>query len=673
MLCLLRRLWTGISVQRRFYSVPTDDSVVLRPYQEASIDACLKALKSGTSRIGVSLPTGSGKTTVFISLLSRIDPPPENPDARRALVVVNSVELARQAAAQAERLHPEWKVEIEQGVNYHASGEADLTVATYQTLLREHRLAKFNPTGLKAIIVDEAHHAAAPSYLRILSHFHPAIRHPDEGFQPPDFKHSIAILGFSATFSRHDGLALGSVFERIVYHRDFLEMIKEQWLCNVRFTCVRANIDLSHVTINTHTGDFNATSLSHVINTPTINKLVLQTWLDRASERKSTLIFCVNLAHVHNLTETFREAGIDARYIYSRTPARERRAIVESFRKGEFPVLINCAVLTEGADIPNIDCVIVARPSRSRNVFAQMIGRGMRLSPETGKEDCRVIDFVDSQNRVSGVVSLPTLLGLDPSEVIDDDSLTSLEERADERILASREKTPQHHVPNVPNPKSITYVDYEDPFSFVDEAFGAPHIRKLSQFAWVGCGGDVYILECLGKGYIRIEKGQDESEEEEPHFVAHYTPATLPMVTALMLKISPYQKSREILKAQTLAEAIRGAETYAIQKVVKGPTASGLRRNARWRREPATENQKAMVRKRWKARPGLLDPDGRSEDRIENMTKGEAANIISRIKFGAQVRYEKKAEVQRRAENARAKEELRAAREHVRVGPLPAT
>ncbi|TFY67144.1 hypothetical protein EVJ58_g1811 [Rhodofomes roseus] len=644
MLCLLRRLWTGISVQRRFYSVPTDDSVVLRPYQEASIDACLKALKSGTSRIGVSLPTGSGKTTVFISLLSRIDPPPENPDARRALVVVNSVELARQAAAQAERLHPEWKVEIEQGVNYHASGEADLYEFS-ATLLREHRLAKFNPTGLKAVIVDEAHHAAAPSYLRILSHFHPAIRHPDEGFQPPDFKHSIAILGFSATFSRHDGLALGSVFERIVYHRDFLEMIKEQWLCNVRFTCVRANIDLSHVTINTHTGDFNATSLSHVINTPTINKLVLQTWLDRASERKSTLIFCVNLAHVHNLTETFREAGIDARYIYSRTPARERRAIVESFRKGEFPVLINCAVLTEGADIPNIDCVIVARPSRSRNVFAQMIGRGMRLSPETGKEDCRVIDFVDSQNRVSGVISLPTLLGLDPSEVIDDDSLASLEERADERILASREKTPQHHVPNVPNPKSITYVDYEDPFSFVDEAFGAPHIRKLSQFAWVGCGGDVYILECLGKGYIRIEKGQDESEEEEPHFVAHYTPATLPMVTALMLKISPYQKSREILKAQTLAEAIRAPRDVCNPE-------GGQRTYCFWAQ---TKREVA------------------AEDRIENMTKGEAANIISRIKFGAQVRYEKKAEVQRRAENARAKEELRAAREHVRVGPLPAT
>jgi len=112
------------------------------------------------------------------------------------------------------------------------------TVATYQTLLQAPRLQKFDPTGLKVIIVDEAHHAAAPSYRHILSHFNSSIKSPrtakgseDEVLSsaaaPP--KHSILIIGFSATFSRHDGLAFGSVFDRIVYHRDFLDMIKEQW------------------------------------------------------------------------------------------------------------------------------------------------------------------------------------------------------------------------------------------------------------------------------------------------------------------------------------------------------------------------------------------------------------------------------------------------------------
>jgi len=114
------------------------------------------------------------------------------------------------------------------------------TVATYQTLLRAPRLQKFDPAGLKTVIVDEAHHAAAPSYRHILSHFNSGIKSPravkgaedenDNSGVAPTTNYSVPIIGFSATFSRHDGLALGSVFDRIVYHRDFLEMIKDQWL-----------------------------------------------------------------------------------------------------------------------------------------------------------------------------------------------------------------------------------------------------------------------------------------------------------------------------------------------------------------------------------------------------------------------------------------------------------
>jgi ATP-dependent helicase IRC3 len=103
-------------------------SVTLRPYQEHCLEACTDALGSGATRIGVSLPTGSGKTTVFISLLSRIFPPPMNPAARRSLIIVNSVELARQSASQVAKLFPEWTVEIEQGPKHQASGQADVCV-----------------------------------------------------------------------------------------------------------------------------------------------------------------------------------------------------------------------------------------------------------------------------------------------------------------------------------------------------------------------------------------------------------------------------------------------------------------------------------------------------------------------------------------------------------------
>jgi ATP-dependent helicase IRC3 len=143
----------------------TNSSILLRPYQEACIQSCLDAIQHGHTRIGVSSPTGSGKTTMFVSLIARLQPPEGKSDATRSLVIVNSVELVRQTAESVRRLFPNLTIEVEQGSKNNASGLADITVATYQTLLRPHRLDKFHPERMKAVIVDEAHHAAAPSYV----------------------------------------------------------------------------------------------------------------------------------------------------------------------------------------------------------------------------------------------------------------------------------------------------------------------------------------------------------------------------------------------------------------------------------------------------------------------------------------------------------------------------
>ena len=102
--------------------------VILRPYQDHCLDACLDALDSGLTRLGVSMPTGSGKTTVFVSLLSRLSPPATNQTATRSLIIVNSIELARQSALQVSRMFPDWTVEIEQGSKHVASGFADVSV-----------------------------------------------------------------------------------------------------------------------------------------------------------------------------------------------------------------------------------------------------------------------------------------------------------------------------------------------------------------------------------------------------------------------------------------------------------------------------------------------------------------------------------------------------------------
>ncbi|KDQ16273.1 hypothetical protein BOTBODRAFT_30973 [Botryobasidium botryosum FD-172 SS1] len=651
-------------------------SVVLRPYQEACIESCVEALNSGVSRIGVSAPTGSGKTTIFVSLISRLPTPPNRPSATRAIVIVNSIELAKQAAQQVKTMCPDLSVEVEQGQRYKASGAADVTVATYQTLMGSRRLAKFDPTTIKAVIVDEAHHAAAPSYIRVLSHFDPSIRASflrDETQTANDTLDVPSIIGFSATFSRHDGLALGKVFQRIVYHSDFLDMIKEQWLCNVRFTSVHANLDLTSVTINTRSGDFNPTSLAHVINTDTINDLVFKTWLDRAATRKSTLIFCVNIAHVRDLTNKFREYGVDARYLYSGTPAFERRVLIQEFREGKYPVLVNCAILTEGADIPNIDCVIVARPTRSRNLFAQMIGRGMRLSPGTGKEDCRIIDFVDAIHRVGGVVSTPTLFGLDPDILVDDETPASLAERAESALSPGKSS----QAPDIPKPKSVFYTDYEDPLSITPNSY----VTQLSPHTWVACGDDVFVLECMGKGYLKVTKNEDGEG-----FVAHFVPAAADREEASVLGMkSPYFRKRQIAVADTVDAAVKACDTYALNKVVFGRLVSGLLQRAPWRRAPATDNQKKFIAKRLKisledgevtqpddtaiSSSPLADPKRRIS--LATLTKGQAADIIIRLKHGAMARYDKKKRKSAKEALIEEKERARRERETVRVGPLP--
>jgi len=302
--------------------------------------------------------------------------------------------------------------------NFHGSGTADITVCSVQSLLRSDRLSKFNPEWAKLILIDEAHHAAAPTYLKILDYF---------GASTEETK--AVVIGVSATLSRLDGLKLGVALDEIVYHRDYIEMIGEKWLSEVKFTTVQTDIDLRTVR-NNKFGDFSIGPLSRAVNTTNANEVTVRAWLDRAKdERKSTLVFCVDLEHVRDMTNTFRQHGVDARFITSKTQLSDRHALIQQFKNREFPVLVNCGIFTEGTDIPNIDCVLLARPTRSRNLMVQMIGRGMRLY--AGKRDCHVIDMVGSV-KTHGVVTTPTLFGLDPTEIVSEETADGLRQRAEE-------------------------------------------------------------------------------------------------------------------------------------------------------------------------------------------------------------------------------------------------
>ena len=357
---LLKLFAPGLS--RRYYA-----NIVLRDYQEEALNRCITAINQGCNRIGVSLATGGGKTVVFSKLIDQLRNVNKTPHFR-ALVLVHRRELAFQASTTIQKLIPELDVQLEMGSHDCDVGRADVIVASVQSLVR--RLNKYNSDAVNLIVIDEAHHAVADSYLKILRHFN------------ADSKDTrIPVVGFSATFERMDNKALSTVLDEIVYHKGVVEMINDRWLCEGKFTTVSIQADLSNVEVSSNTNDFQIAQLSKVVNTDEVNKVVLATYLHKRAEcnLKSTLLFGVDIAHVKALHELFSRNNIKSGYVVSGTADDHRDAIINDFKNKKIEVLLNCGIFTEGTDIPNIDSIFLCRPTCSRPLLAQMIGRGLRL------------------------------------------------------------------------------------------------------------------------------------------------------------------------------------------------------------------------------------------------------------------------------------------------------
>lgn len=521
-------------------------------------------------------------------------------------------------------------------------------MASLQSLLSRDRFLKFDPRRFKLVLVDEAHHIVAPGYLKVLEHFGLRQKQPDSPY----------LVGVSATFSRFDGLKLGAVIDEIVYHKDYVDMIGEKWLSDVIFTTVESKADLSKVKKKGKggSGDFDTKSLSKAVNTAELNDIVVRAWFAKAAGRKSTLVFCVDLNHVAALTQRFRHYGVDARFVTGDTPVQDRAERLDAFKKGEFPVLVNCGVFTEGTDIPNIDCIILARPTRSRNLLIQMIGRGMRLHP--GKQNCHIIDMVAGLE--TGIVTTPTLFGLDPDELVNEASADKMYELADRREAekAREAQARQRLTEEESTGRSyrVTFTEYDSVFDLIADTSGEKHIRSISPHAWVQVAPDKFILSGPGGTYLRLERIPD-AKPDGPKFKAWEVRALPPGVSK-----SPYAAPRELLSALTFADAVHGCDKYASENYPFFIIGARLP----WRKAPATEDQLRFLNK-LRAENDKLGP--------EDVTKGKAADMITKIKHGARGRFASIEAARKRQQKAALVEELHRARklgEMVRVGPLSA-
>ncbi|KAK4982606.1 putative ATP-dependent helicase IRC3 [Elasticomyces elasticus] len=427
-----------------------------------------------------------------------------------------------------------------------------------------------------------------------------------------------------------DGVALGSVIDSIVFHKDLVEMIDAEYLTSLIFTTVQMQTDLSEVRVSKSSSDFEISALSNAVNVPQNNELVVRTWLARAKDRKSTLVFCVDVGHVVNLTATFRTHGIDAHFVTNKSSKKERAEKLTAFKKREFPVLVNCGIYTEGTDVPNIDCVLLARPTRSQGLLSQMIGRGARLFP--GKENCHVIDMVASLQQ--GVVCTPTLFGLDSSEILENADLDELRAMRKER---EREKQLQEYMNTAKaaddNTKAnqlrgnVVMTDYDSINDLVGDSSGDQQIRKLSPFAWVHINSRRYVLNCRSEGdYLSLEKEKES-----------WTVKYLKRIPFWRKSKSPFMTPRTLFSSEDFKHAVHGADTFV--KNQEFPRV-GVLKSASWRGYPATEKQLAF-----------LNSFRDSNDQLTEATttKGRAADMITRFKHGARGLFNKS-----KRENAKA-------------------
>ena len=373
--------------------------IVLRPYQTEALEAVLSSEAKGISKQLIVLPTGSGKTVIFSHL------PMIRKESTPMLVIAHRAELLHQAKNKIQQMNPNLIVEIEQAQNI--AGKVDVVVASVPTMGRANsdRIEKFSKDYFKTIIIDEAHHAAAPTYRRIVDYFQPNL-----------------LLGVTATPQRSDSTRLIDVFQEIVYYKTIEDLIKQGWLTRLVGYRIKTETDLTEIEVSD--GDFVQSQLQDAVNNPKRNASIVAAYQEICKERK-TLVFAAGVQHAKDLALSFTKNSIVAEVILGETPDEERSAILQKFRNNEIKVLINVGVLTEGFDEPSVQAIILARPTKSTLLYTQVVGRGTRL--DEGKENCLIIDISDT-TKGKKPIGLPTLLGLPPDFDLNGQDLVDIAE-----------------------------------------------------------------------------------------------------------------------------------------------------------------------------------------------------------------------------------------------------
>jgi superfamily II DNA or RNA helicase len=444
--------------------------------------------------------------------------------------------------------------------------DKQVIVGSVQTVSRENRLEQL-PTDFDFIVSDEAHHSAATTYQRIYKYLGVMA---EEG---SELRTDTLHLGVTATPQRTDKIGLSDIFDKIIFHRSIQDFMPD-YLCDLR--CIQITTYINIDGVETWAGDLRTEQLSALLNTANCNELIVEAWKEHALGRL-TLVFTTDVAHARDLCETFKANDIKAAWVCGETPLDERRDILARFAQGEIEVLTNCAVLTEGYDNPALDCIILARPTKSTLLYTQMIGRGTRTYPN--KKDCLILD-VACVSTEHDLVSFPSLFGLPLKEQDGEQTLTEQLEGKESKLLGVF--------------RGVGIKDREvDLFKEKERSYDA---YAMSNLAWVHLNNGFRLN--LGKsGTINI-----------------YTDFRTPTMYRVFYR-SKTEKRQITRQPVELSWAFGLAESEA-RRVTAGNLVL-VDRSAKWRQYPASDKQIAKL-----VEYGVYDV---------NLTKGEASDLLANI------------------------------------------
>lgn len=336
--------------------------VELRPYQQEAKEAIFEQWESGILKTLLVLPTGCGKTVVFAKVAEDCVRKGD-----RVLILAHRGELLCQAADKIKK-STGLGCAVEKADQTCRGTWYRIVVGSVQTLMRDRRLREFAQDYFGTIIIDEAHHCISDSYQKVLQYF-------------PDAK----VLGVTATPDRGDMKDLGAYFESIAYEYTLPKAIREGYLAPIKALTVPLKIDISSVGMQT--GDFKAGELGTALD-PYLEHIARE--MEKHCAKRKTVVFLPLVKTSQKFQGILNQHGFHAAEVNGSSD--NRAEVLEAFDTGDYNVLCNSMLLTEGWDCPSVDCVVILRPTKVRSLYCQMVGRGTRLSP--GKDHLLLLDFL---------------------------------------------------------------------------------------------------------------------------------------------------------------------------------------------------------------------------------------------------------------------------------------